>query len=528
MAILYIRKKDSQVPYALSDRVKEFILDENNLPLPEFENIILLGITMIISEVKIDELPQHLANSIMYSKEQGTPVLVTLDDIKSTTDTTKSNDAIYNRDLCNILAKYSKENNDRISKLTTNKSMIIHFRQITLQLHRSMSEHDTRDINSLQVVDTIQNNLMGTYLSKDIVSNVMIDVIIPRYIEISEIQWVYNNVGLSVTKLKALSIHSNIRSNDPLYTQIKRAINIMTSMVNSPKDEVWSNYTKLTVEVIPSILTKLSAYKADSISLLLNIIGNIMSPKLPDDAAMIWVKTLDHKFQSDIIKGINDIRSEMGYDLLIDNNTSNIEDTVNMDRDNQIQLEYRRFLASISIPINIMYPQHTKKYFPSYMVNIMERIYSTNIKEQVELPIQMILDLQPVLRSIPESNDLCVNTIIPYYTTIIGILDDSTTGGLSTISKLRISLVNVLYHMLYSRPLLIPYYFKEGVINQVISTITSILTCDTFNDNDLVNTRISLCIINSRLNHDPDRYEELTPLVESISHTLSVYGVEKQ
>ncbi len=203
MAILYIRKKDSQVPHALSDRVKEFILDENNLPLPEFENIILLGITMIISEVKIDELPQHLANSIMYSKEQGTPVLVTLDDIKSISDTTKRNDAIYNSELCNILAEYSKENNDRVSKHTADKSMVIHFRQISDVIHRSMSAHDTMDINSLQVVNTIQNNLMETYLSKDIVSNIMIDVIIPRYIEISEIQWVYNNVGLSVTKLKA-------------------------------------------------------------------------------------------------------------------------------------------------------------------------------------------------------------------------------------------------------------------------------------------------------------------------------------
>src|SRR5574343_888059 len=138
------------------------------------------------------------------------------------------------------------------------------------------------------------------------------------------------------------------------------------------------------------------------------------------------------------------------------------------------------------------------------MVNIMKRMYSTNIKDQVKLPIQMILDLQPVLRFIPESNDLCVNTIIPYYTTIIGLLDDSTSGGLSTISKLRISLVNVLYHMINSRPLLVPYYFKEDVINQIISSIVSILTCDTVNDNDLINTRISLCIINSKLNHDPD------------------------
>lgn len=81
--------------------------------------------------------------------------------------------------------------------------------------------------------------------------------------------------------------------------------------------------------------------------------------------------------------------------------------------------------------------------------------------------------------------------------------------------------------MINSRPLLVPYYFKEGVINQIISSIVSILTCDTVNDNDLINTRISLCIINSRLTNDPDRYINLTPLVESISHALYVYGIEK-
>lgn len=148
------------------------------------------------------------------------------------------------------------------------------------------------------------------------ISHIMIDVIIPRYIVASGEISIYSNTKLIVIKLKSILLRRVIMRDNDLYTAMIHVINMIDGIPLDMDSGDDYKYESLLNKSISNVIENLPQDDIEVCDLIVSIMSYIVGSLISHDMNMRWIKTLDSKFQVIAMNSINDIRIEQGYMLI--------------------------------------------------------------------------------------------------------------------------------------------------------------------------------------------------------------------